>query len=157
LSLQSHTHRIVAESATARQAGDPDWWKPLEGLLALIGGIADDVRGLVEEDAEKGQTKSFDVQEVFDRVVPGLLDLTGESSIPVDVDRGDLACESPVVIDRVVDTPFLQGRAFVFASQFAALLPDALAGQFLGAAVHSLESPSVMITVKLSAVKTIKK
>jgi hypothetical protein len=57
----------------------------------------------------------------------------------------------------IPDTPFLQGRAFVFASQFAGLLPEQLASQYLGAAVNALESPSVGVPVKISAVKTIKK
>ena len=55
------------------------------------------------------------------------------------------------------DTPFLQGRAFVFASQYASNLPDGLVAQYIAAAVHVLESPTVPVTVKVSAVKTIKK
>ena len=58
---------------------------------------------------------------------------------------------------NTLDTPFLQGRAFVFASQFAGLLPEQLASQYLGAAVNALESPSVGVPVKISAVKTVKK
>jgi hypothetical protein len=55
------------------------------------------------------------------------------------------------------ETPFLQGRAFVFASQFASLLSPQLAGQYLSAAVSALEAPDVPVPVKISAVKTIKK
>lgn len=59
-------------------------------------------------------------------------------------------------MDRL-ETPFLQGRAFVFASHFVSLLPPDMAGQYLGATVAAMESPEVNITVKLSAVKTVKK
>ncbi|GFZ49805.1 hypothetical protein JCM24511_07208 [Saitozyma sp. JCM 24511] len=128
--LQAETQRIVSDSPALRAGGSPDWWKPLEAALALIGGVADDIRNILDEDVEKGSEKSFDVQYLFDQVVPGLLNQT--------------------------ETPFLQGRAFVFASQFATLLPDALAGQYLAAAVQALESGDVKIPVKLSAVKTIK-
>lgn len=55
------------------------------------------------------------------------------------------------------DTPFLQGRAFVFASQFAASLPPQLAQSYLDAAVNALGSEGTAVPVKLSAVKTIKK
>ena len=55
-----------------------------------------------------------------------------------------------------LDTPFLQGRAFVFASQYASSLPEGLVSQYLGAAVHALESPTVSVPVKISVVKTIK-
>ena len=53
--------------------------------------------------------------------------------------------------------PFLQGRAFVFASQYAKLLPPQLAGQYLDAAVQVLEATEAGIPVKVSAVKAIHK
>lgn len=57
----------------------------------------------------------------------------------------------------MVDYPFLQGRSFVFASQYAKLLPSELAGQYLSAAINVLEASSAGIPIKLSAVKAIKK
>lgn len=56
-----------------------------------------------------------------------------------------------------IEAPFLQGRAFVFASQFSSFLPQTLVTQYLNAAVSVLESPEVSVPVKISAVKTIKK
>ncbi len=53
--------------------------------------------------------------------------------------------------------PFLQGRAFVFASQYAKLLPSQLAGQYLDAAVQVLEASEAGVPVKVSAVKAIHK
>lgn len=53
--------------------------------------------------------------------------------------------------------PFLQGRAFVFASQYAKLLPLQLAGQYLEAAIHVIEASEPGIPVKISAVKAIHK
>ncbi len=106
-------------------------WKPLEAILAALGGVSDDVRNLLEDDETAHRPPSIDIQYLFDNVIPGLL---GAS-----------------------DTPFLQGRAFVFASQFASLLSPQLSGQYLDAAVTALGSPDVPIPVKISAVKTIKK
>ncbi|OCF78060.1 hypothetical protein I204_02066 [Kwoniella mangroviensis CBS 8886] len=128
--LQSRVQQKVQESAGARSSGNPDWWKPLESALSLIGGVSDDLREILEDDEAAGKAQSFNVQFLFDEVVPGLLSQS--------------------------ETPFLQGRAFVFASQFASLLSDALAGQYLGAAVHVLDSRDVSVPVKISAVKTIK-
>lgn len=52
------------------------------------------------------------------------------------------------------DYPFLQGRSFVFASQFASILPANLAGQYVSAAVEAvLKSPSAV--VKVSALKAL--
>jgi hypothetical protein len=58
-----------------------------------------------------------------------------------------------------VDTPFLQGRAFVFASQYVSILPKSLAGQYLAATVSALDADATEIAtpVKLSAVKCIRK
>jgi hypothetical protein len=67
----------VSDSPAQRAGGNPDWWKPLEAALALIGGVADDIRNILDEDVEKGSEKSFDVQYLFDQVVPGLLNQTG--------------------------------------------------------------------------------
>ena len=55
------------------------------------------------------------------------------------------------------ESPFLQGRAFVFASQFAKLLPAQLAVQYLDAAVQVMEASEAGIPVKVSAVKAIHK
>ena len=58
--------------------------------------------------------------------------------------------------DVFIDLPFLQGRAFVFASQFVEVLPDDLAGQYIEAAVQVLEADSVTIPVKASAIQATK-
>lgn len=53
--------------------------------------------------------------------------------------------------------PFLQGRAFVFASQYAKVLPLQSAGHYLDAAVQVLESNEAGVPVKVSAVKAVHK
>jgi importin-9 len=57
----------------------------------------------------------------------------------------------------VSEYPFLQGRAFVFASQYAKLLPSQLAGQYLDAAIQVIEASEAGIPVKISAIKAIHK
>ncbi|KAF9431329.1 hypothetical protein BGZ76_000457 [Entomortierella beljakovae] len=52
------------------------------------------------------------------------------------------------------DFPFLQGRSFVFASQFASILPANLASQYVSAAVEAImQSPSAV--VKVSALRAL--
>jgi hypothetical protein len=54
--------------------------------------------------------------------------------------------------------PFLQGRAFVFASSFVLILSEkGISAQYLEAAVQALESDAVEAVVKISAVKCIRK
>jgi hypothetical protein len=53
--------------------------------------------------------------------------------------------------------PFLQGRAFVFASQFARLLPIELGAQYMDACLHVVESQDAGVPVKVSAIKAIQK
>lgn len=55
------------------------------------------------------------------------------------------------------DVPFLQGRAFVFVSQFSELLPTQLAKQYLDAAISVLDSADASVPVKVSAVRALTK
>lgn len=64
----------LQRSSDARAQGDPDWWKPLESMLALLGGLADDIRGLLED--AKG-LPPIQLDRLFDQVIPGLLDSSG--------------------------------------------------------------------------------
>nr|XP_019009559.1 uncharacterized protein I206_06208 [Kwoniella pini CBS 10737]OCF48340.1 hypothetical protein I206_06208 [Kwoniella pini CBS 10737] len=130
LILQSKVQEKIQHSAQLKASGNADWWKPLESALSLVGGVSDDLREILEEDEAGGKTPTFDVRYLFDQVIPGLL--------------------------QQAETPFLQGRAFVFASQFASSLSKPLAGQYLAAAVQVLNSQEISVPVKISAVKTIK-
>jgi importin-9 len=51
----------------------------------------------------------------------------------------------------------LQGRAFVFASQFASLFPVELGAQYLDAACQVVEAQDAGVPVKISAIKAIQK
>ena len=57
----------------------------------------------------------------------------------------------------MLDYPFLQGRGFVFASQFASSLPAQLAGQYLEAAIQAIEMQDACSILKISAVKAVQK
>lgn len=120
----------------------------MESALSLVGGVSDDLREILEEDEAGGKTPTFDVQYLFDQVIPGLLQQAGEYGLVI---------PSDAKLSRFAETPFLQGRAFVFASQFASSLSKPLAGQYLAAAVQVLNSQEISVPVKISAVKTIKK
>jgi hypothetical protein len=122
--------RRVQESAAAHGSGNADWWKPLETMLGLLGGIADDLTNLLEEDREAGRQPTLDLAYFFDQVIPSLLVQT--------------------------DAPFLQGRAFVFASQFASQLSSNVAQHYLNATVEALSADNIAVPVKISAVKTIR-
>lgn len=65
--------RRVTESAAAAQASQRDWWKPLEAMLGLMGGIADDLDMLLDEDKDVGRQPTIDLPWFFDNVIPGLL------------------------------------------------------------------------------------
>jgi importin-9 len=60
-------------------------------------------------------------------------------------------------MSRYPGYPFLQGRSFVFASQYAKRLPDGLASQYINAAVEVLEASEAGVPVKVSVVKAIRK
>lgn len=121
-------------------------WKPLEAALAALGAMADDLRSLAEDEEKAGLPATVNLKHIFDHIVPSLLQQSGQS----------LSIIWIILPDRL-DSPFLQGRAFVFASSFASLLPAPLAGEYLAAAVNVLQAHDVSVLVKISAVKAIKK
>ncbi|KAF8336339.1 ARM repeat-containing protein [Cantharellus anzutake] len=129
--LQETTAGIVEQSSQARQEGNADWWKPLEAALAVLGAESDALSDIVQAEADEGRPKPFDTDTLLGSVIPSLL--------------------------GIHDCPFLQGRAFVFAGNFATFLSPELTGQYLNAAVGVIELPHAGIPVKVSTVKAIQR
>ncbi|KIM88892.1 hypothetical protein PILCRDRAFT_244255 [Piloderma croceum F 1598] len=127
--IQSTIQHIVSASNDARNAGAPNWWKALEAGLAAIGSQAEAVLDCVEDEEDSDRAKPIDIEFLLSNVVPSVLTLS--------------------------EYPFLQGRGFVFASQYVKLLPTQLAGQYLDAAVQVIEADNAGIPVKISAVKAV--
>jgi len=126
-------------------------WKSLEAALACVGSVADTLLEMRDEESNEGVSESFDLEHLFKEVVPKLLNTSGKHNTRL------------VVLTRskrlyVSDSPFLQGRAFVFASQYVLTLAEAgISRQYLEAAVQALEAGGVESVVKISAIKTIRK
>ncbi|KAF7974899.1 hypothetical protein HWV62_11051 [Athelia sp. TMB] len=129
ITLHAVIQHIIASSNDARNAGAADWWRSLEAGLAAMGSQAEAILECVEEEEDSGRPKPIDIEYLLSNVVPSVLSLS--------------------------EFPFLQGRGFVFASQYTKLLPAQLAGQYLEAAIQVIESPNAGIPVKISAVKAI--
>ncbi|CBQ68248.1 related to KAP114-Member of the karyopherin-beta family, nuclear import [Sporisorium reilianum SRZ2] len=127
-SLGQQVHQLVQQANTDKANGDADWWKVPEGVLAAIGNNAEAISEIVE--TQSAGKQALDLESIFNTIV-----------LP------NVGNDAP---------PFLQGRGFVFASQFATSLPSELAVQFLDAAVNAIESDSASLPVKISAVRTVK-
>ncbi|KAJ7665464.1 ARM repeat-containing protein [Mycena polygramma] len=127
--FQSTIQEIVNSSQQARDARARDWWRPLEAGLAAIGSQAEAVQDCVEDEQDAGRPSPIDVESLLSNIVPSILSLS--------------------------EFPFLQGRGFVFASQYAKLLPVQLAGQYIDAAVQVIESAEAGVPVKISAVRAV--
>ncbi|KAG6857312.1 hypothetical protein H0H87_006505 [Tephrocybe sp. NHM501043] len=127
--LQLAVQHVIQSSQQQRDAGREDWWRPLEATLAAIGSQAEAILDCIDDEVDSGRQKPIDIEYLLSNVIPSILNLSQHS--------------------------FLQGRGFVFASQYSRLLPAELAGQYLDAALHVIEAPSGGIPVKISAVKAI--
>ncbi|KAG0255861.1 hypothetical protein DFQ27_006018 [Actinomortierella ambigua] len=104
--------------------GSATWWKPQEACLLAIGLVSSELC----EAVKSGSPSPVDLASWFDHIVLGNF---SEHNFP-----------------------FLQGRSFVFASQFASILPANLASQYVSAAVEAIsKSPSAI--VKISALKAL--
>lgn len=127
-SIGHQVHQLVAQASAEKAAGNENWWKAHEGVLAAIGNNADAIGEIIDTQSE-GKV-ALGLESIFSNIV---LPNVGNDT-----------------------HPFLQGRCFVFASQFATSLPSELATQFLDAAVNAIDSESASLPVKISAVRTIK-
>ncbi|KAI5824132.1 ARM repeat-containing protein [Schizophyllum commune Tattone D] len=121
--------QMVQSSQQARDGGQEDWWRPLEASLAAIGSQSETILDCIEDELESGRDKPIDIEYILRDIVPSVLSLSAH--------------------------PFLQGRGFVFASQYAKLLPLQLAGQYLEAAIQVIESSEAGVPVKVSAVRAV--
>ncbi|ORX95566.1 ARM repeat-containing protein [Basidiobolus meristosporus CBS 931.73] len=120
-SLGEAAQRHIDESSSARSANNPNWWKVQEACLLAIGQASSEIiEGL--EDPKSGV--QFDIGGLFNHVV---LD--------------HMKCG---------DQHFLQGRAFVFASQFAKILPADLATQYISFAVNAIRKDQP-VPIRVSA------
>ncbi|KAI7889931.1 armadillo-type protein [Mucor mucedo] len=116
----------IAESNEARNAGNGDWWKIQESCLLSVGRLSDELMEALNDEKKQVQ---FDLKSLFDHVV--LEDM------------------------KAAEFPFLQGRAFVFASEFAKILPAEMSSQYVAVAVHALQAPTSGIPVKISALRAL--
>ncbi|KAI5998077.1 armadillo-type protein [Pisolithus albus] len=132
--LQEQLQQTITSSYVARDGGAIDWWKALEAALAVVGSHAEDILECIDDEIDSGRAKPIDIEDLLANLIPSILTQTRNTPS---------------------EFPFLQGRAFVFASQFAKLLPLQIAGQYLEAAAQVLESTVAGIPVKVSAVKAI--
>ncbi|KAI8076801.1 armadillo-type protein [Halteromyces radiatus] len=124
--LSKTAQRHITESNESRAAGNSDWWKIQEASLLAIGRVAEE---LVEAQNDEYRHVLFDLKGLFDNVV--LEDM------------------------KATDFPFLQGRAFTFASEFAKVLPAEMASQYVAVAVNALQDPTSGVPVKISAFRAL--
>ncbi|GJJ78574.1 importin-9 [Entomortierella parvispora] len=124
VALNLSVKQEASNSLTEKSNGNINWWKAQESSLLAVGLLA----GELAQTIKSGGQTPVEVGALFDHVVLGNL--------------------------SEHDFPFLQGRSFVFASQFASILPSNLASQYVSPAVEAiLKSPSAV--VKVSALKAL--
>ncbi|KAG0068374.1 hypothetical protein BGZ89_004825 [Linnemannia elongata] len=124
IALSQSIHRDITTSMADKASGKDYWWKAQESSLLAVGLMA----SYLCESIKRGTPSPIDVGALFDHLV--LVNLSEHT------------------------LPFLQGRSFVFASQFAPILPLNLAAQYVSAAVEAiLKAPSAV--VKVSALKAL--
>lgn len=112
-SLASSVQVLVSESRDLKSRGMKGWWKNEESALACLGGTSESVLEILEAEGGSGTGSSLDLNGIFQHVV-----------------MPNLSNETPAL---------LRGRAFIFASQYAASMPEDLAKGLLEEAVKTME------------------
>jgi hypothetical protein len=123
-------------------------WRPLEAALAAVGSQAEAVEDCINDEEASGRNKPLDIEFLLSDVIPSVLGLSG------------IPCITSINVQcswTSAEYPFLQGRGFVFASQYAKMLPLQLAGQYLDAAIQVMEANDAGIPIKISAIKAVYK
>lgn len=122
--LSLSVNQVMTDSLNDKANGHPGWWKAQESSLLAVGLMAEDICDAIKN----GESSPINVAALFDHVV--LANLSAH------------------------DIPFLQGRSFIFASQFAPILPINLAAQYVSAAVDAILNAQSAV-VKVSALKAL--
>ena len=71
-------NKAVTEARTKREGGDPDWWRPLEASLAVIGSQSEDVLTCIEDELDSGREKPINIDYLLVEVIPSFLSLDGK-------------------------------------------------------------------------------
>ena len=126
--LATAVGRRLAESAAARAAGAPGWWRTREAALLAVGTVSERLVELAREAG--GQPLALDVPGLMDSVLRQ--DLQGGPAVP----------------------PFLAGRALWLTARLAPAVPPTARPAFLAAAVAGL-GPGVPPPVAIGACRVL--
>jgi len=74
-------NKAVTEARTKREGGDPDWWRPLEASLAVIGSQSEDVLTSIEDELDSGREKPINIDYLLVEVIPSFLSLDGKPDV----------------------------------------------------------------------------
>lgn len=146
--LQFNLNAVIAQSSEANKANQEHWWRPLEAAFAAFGSVGPTVLELISDERAAGRQPAIDVTPLLVNVVPSILTQSRKS-------RYGLRSIVASINSSPTEYSFMQGRAFVLASQFSTVLPDSAAGQYIDAVISVLEAGEISIPVKVSAVRAI--
>ena len=118
----------------------------MEAALVSLGSVSETI--VDDYDEDEPSAAHTEVRSLLTNIIPSILSLSGKLA---------QLLRAQMDIDRFTECPFLQGRSFVFASQYAQLLPTELAGQYLNAAIQVVEASEAGIPIKISAIKALSK
>lgn len=147
--LQLNLNAVIAQSSEANKAGHEHWWRPLEAAFAAFGSVGSTVLELISDERAAGRQPAIDVTPLLVNVVPSIL--TQSRKFRYGFWFSELSSSELLPAEY----SFMQGRAFVLASQFSTVLPDSAAGQYIDAVISVLEAGEISIPVKVSAVRAI--
>ena len=74
-------NKAVVEARTKRAGGDPDWWRPLEASLAVVGSQSEDVLTCIEDELDTGREKPINIDYLLVEVIPSFLSLDGKPDV----------------------------------------------------------------------------
>lgn len=77
--FQSALHHITTVSQQAKEAGNAEWWRPLEAGLAAVGSQSETILECIEDEEASGGDKPIDIDYFLLNVIPAILTQPGRS------------------------------------------------------------------------------
>ncbi len=126
-----------------------------EACLKAIGYVSDDFISAIQD-----SKVNFDLTGLFEHVVFNYVTAVGKHDMKYNLSNSDYHFQLIALLlffsSFFEDIPFLQGRAIVFASQFATFLSGELAARYVAATVDVIQRIE-SIPAKVSSLKALQK
>lgn len=83
--LNTTTHNVVKQASEAQDAGNEQWWRPLEAAFTALGSVSGSILDIIQDEQTAGRPARFDITSLLTGIIPNLLTMPRKFSPSLDV------------------------------------------------------------------------